>query len=971
MQTWQSEFLGVGELPREISAFELEAFFTFSAAERRVIEQRRTPALKLGLALQTGFLRMSGRPLDAFRVVPANLWRHLGAQFAVEAPDVASLRAMYRRGRTLFEHQELACETLGFRSLTEHQRRYLVRSLRAEAAHTGDRDRLTLFARRWLYEHLFVILHGRVLRKMVAKAMRHFETTLAASIRASVGQELLERWRAGLADEHGSGTTVQTWVWAAPARHSLRSIEDVLARIELLYSLDVHNKLANVPIAQLHRYAKRLASRAPAAGARIKEPGRTIEVACFLRYSLLAATDNLILMVRRRVADLWRDARASADRGATSWAALYAQLLADLQRIVGDEAVSDAQVRQNVARLLALNEQRRPASRSQIARDRLIEAIRPTRGLLRELVRLPWESDGDHPITEAMTILRALYQCDSCVLPDGPTPDLGAVWREVITGADRERAFRATEVAVLLGLRRSLRNGSVWIAHSLNFCSRKQLFIPDVRWGAEHRRHYNRLALPSSAGQFLAPVLSRIESGLAAVAAAAKDGKLSVDDDLHLKALEAEDEDREVVKLRAALDHRAGEAQLPELILAVDAQVRFSWIMLGREPRSTSELLMVYAGILAHGTALSAAECARMIPQLSASSIRQAMRWATDERRLGEACAAVLQFMHRHPIAATWGRDDLASSDMMSMETSKRVWRARVDPRRRTSSVGIYTHVRDRWGIFYAQPIVLNERQAGAALEGIVRQEPLATAQLAVDTHGYTDFAMALARLLGFDLCPRLKNLKQRRLYVPRGTKVPDNIKPICVATADTRAVEAQWDRLIHLTASVHSGHTSAVAALARFGSATRGDPLYEAGVQLGRLLRTVFLTDYFVNDAFRRELLRVLNRGEAVNALKRAIYTGRVAAHQAKRDDEMQAVADALSLLANIVMAWNTAQMQSAIDRWNNRRREQIPPKLVGRIAPTRLEGINLRGVFRFPIERYAGQILPSLRPPKTAAEA
>jgi hypothetical protein len=81
--------------------------------------------------------------------------------------------------------------------------------------------------------------------------------------------------------------------------------------------------------------------------------------------------------------------------------------------------------------------------------------------------------------------------------------------------------------------------------------------------------------------------------------------------------------------------------------------------MLGREPRSTNELLMVYAGILAHGTALSAAECARMIPQLSASSIRQAMHWATDERRLGEACASVLQSMHRYPIAATWGRDDL------------------------------------------------------------------------------------------------------------------------------------------------------------------------------------------------------------------------------------------------------------------------------------------------------------------------
>ncbi len=111
-----------------------------------------------------------------------------------------------------------------------------------------------------------------------------------------------------------------------------------------------------------------------------------------------------------------------------------------------------------------------------------------------------------------------------------------------------------------------------------------------------------------------------------------------------------------------------------------------------------------------------------------------------------------------------------------------------------------------------------------------------------------------------------------------------------------------------------------------------------------------------------------MLNRGESVNSLKRAIYSGRVAGHQAKRADEMQAVADALSLLANIVMAWNTAQMQGVLDRWGQGRGRVVPPELIGHVAPTRTEGINLRGVFRFPIERYAEELLPSSWGPKTA---
>ena len=85
MNPWQAVFFGLKQIPRELTAFEIEAFFTFTATERQVIEQRRQPALKLGLALQIGFLRMSGRVLDAVRIVPAVLcatsassstWRH-------------------------------------------------------------------------------------------------------------------------------------------------------------------------------------------------------------------------------------------------------------------------------------------------------------------------------------------------------------------------------------------------------------------------------------------------------------------------------------------------------------------------------------------------------------------------------------------------------------------------------------------------------------------------------------------------------------------------------------------------------------------------------------------------------------------------------------------------------------------------------------------------------------------------------
>jgi hypothetical protein len=40
--------VSVRHLPREVTAFEIEVFFQFSAEEARIVDERRRPELKLG-----------------------------------------------------------------------------------------------------------------------------------------------------------------------------------------------------------------------------------------------------------------------------------------------------------------------------------------------------------------------------------------------------------------------------------------------------------------------------------------------------------------------------------------------------------------------------------------------------------------------------------------------------------------------------------------------------------------------------------------------------------------------------------------------------------------------------------------------------------------------------------------------------------------------------------------------------------
>lgn len=238
--------------------------------------------------------------------------------------------------------------------------------------------------------------------------------------------------------------------------------------------------------------------------------------------------------------------------------------------------------------------------------------------------------------------------------------------------------------------------------------------------------------------------LDQLAGGLRGVSEAVQHNSLTIDTrGVHVKKLRALDEDRLLDRARNQLLRELGTVQFPQIILDIDKEVRFSWLFLQRAPRHRQELLALYGALFALGTARSVSEVSLMMPGVTQTAIGDAMTTLERGNVLRAASDAVVELMFRQSITQQWGRGTTVSSDGMSLDASRHLWNARVDPRRRTYGIGRYQHVLDRWGIVYNQPIVLGSRQAGAAIEGAVRQKVVDTIErIAVDTHGYTDFAM-------------------------------------------------------------------------------------------------------------------------------------------------------------------------------------------------------------------------------------
>ena len=86
MHRWHIQYLGNTELPSHLTDLEMESFFTLSDDERTLIQSRYKPNPRIAAAIQLGFLKMAGRPLSAFKVLPAKLLAYIGMQLGALAP---------------------------------------------------------------------------------------------------------------------------------------------------------------------------------------------------------------------------------------------------------------------------------------------------------------------------------------------------------------------------------------------------------------------------------------------------------------------------------------------------------------------------------------------------------------------------------------------------------------------------------------------------------------------------------------------------------------------------------------------------------------------------------------------------------------------------------------------------------------------------------------------------------------------
>ena len=131
---------------------------------------------------------------------------------------------------------------------------------------------------------------------------------------------------------------------------------------------------------------------------------------------------------------------------------------------------------------------------------------------------------------------------------------------------------------------------------------------------------------------------------------------------------------------------------------------------------------------------------------------------------------------------------------------------------------------------------------------------------------------------------------------------------------------------------------------LRKLAAAGAGNALSRALRALGRTERTLFTLQWLSDPALRQRSHAGLNKGEASNALRRAVFFHRLGEIRDRTFENQSFRASGLSLITAAIVHWNTVYLDRAVRQLRGQG-TMIPDDLLSNVAPLGWEHIGLTG--------------------------
>ena len=220
------------------------------------------------------------------------------------------------------------------------------------------------------------------------------------------------------------------------------------------------------------------------------------------------------------------------------------------------------------------------------------------------------------------------------------------------------------------------------------------------------------------------------------------------------------------------------------------------------------------------------------------------------------------------------------------------------------------------------------------------------------DTHGYSDLNFALFDLVGKHFYPRIKDLKNQRLYKVVGNEIPTISYPALkfTGTVNVDYLKKHKDEMTRIAASLITRTVTPPTLIAKLQAYPKQNNLMYVLQSYGKLVKTIFICKYLLSQPLRKKINAQLNKGEQLHGLRVYLWFGGDGFICKRQEHEQQITARSLNLLTNFVIIWNTVYIQEVL-RKLQKEEIRVDENDFEHISPAPFEHINRLGKYSFEI--------------------
>lgn len=531
-------------------------------------------------------------------------------------------------------------------------------------------------------------------------------------------------------------------------------------------------------------------------------------------------------------------------------------------------------------------------------------------------------------------------------------------WKKYVISGNRINMtyFR---LFVLSELKNSLRSGDMWIEGSKQFKNFESYLIPQKKWVEMTNQSQIPINVPLDTDRYLSLKKQELNKKMELVCNAIQDktiegisiknGRLSIS---RLQKNVPEEVDALVRKIYKLLPR----VKLTNVIVEVDQWTDFTrWFTHLNSGDPVKNKLPLYSNLLAMATNMGITQMSESCPDVSLKELIWVSDWYIREDTYSKALAEINNFHHKTSFSKHYGDGTTSSSDGQAFNIgSVRQSSAEINPKYGSNpTLTFYTHISDQYSPFHTKVIHSTVRDATHVLDGLLYHESdLDIKEHYTDTSGYTDHVFALCSLLGFRFAPRLRDIHDRKLFVFDKQFQDSELSSVIDDKIDINRLKLYWDHVLRLVSSIKSGTVSASLIIKKLASYPRQNKLAWALRELGKIDRTIFILDWILDPQLRRRVQIGLNKGEAKNALARALYFYRLGEVRDRTYEMHQHRASGLNLVVSAIILWNTVYIEKAVNALRQSG-EIISDELLKHISPLGWDHISLTGEYTWDIKR------------------